>query len=260
LDENGMSAPLTASDEGGCGQSPGGIQYPAIQFKTFHTVPGSVPTISMYLDEYDPRGSGPYPALILVHGGGWAIGCRWSVNADAIAFARDSTDPIVTLAQNFIVFAIDYREACDPNDPNVPSAFTYLCGWNYLRKDVDTGRQAAVQDVLDAVSWVRLTYPGLPNRPAWNGRVAVVGGSSGGNISTIASAVGSGNTRPDAVAGFSSAWEFSALQSPYSGYGCDAPYSGDSERCWIGHAAGGYSEGGVNRYLGCALNVEVPTA
>jgi hypothetical protein len=251
VDENGIATSVSTSGQGGCQTQPSGISYPAQQFTTFRRVPGGQ-QYPVYLDEYDPipiNNPAAYPALILVHGGGWAKGCRWSDSADAITFARNT--PTVMLAQHFIVFAIDYRKACDANDP-ANGDFAYLCGWTWPTTDVDTGQVAAVQDVLSAVHWVRTVYPTLGHFN-WNGKIALVGGSSGGHISTIASALGSdlNQNRPDVVAGFSSHWEMRAMDQ--GGWGCNAPFSNDYQQCWIGTQSGGYWEGGENPYLGCGL-------
>src|SRR2546422_11513156 len=64
-----------------------------------YSVPDSVPLL---LDVYEPSGGGPFPAIVLVHGGGWKSGSRTVVADEAATLAR----------AGFVVFDIDYRLAC----------------------------------------------------------------------------------------------------------------------------------------------------
>ncbi len=149
-----------------------------------------LPKVTLRLDVYEPAGRGSHPALVIVHGGGWKSGCKSDVSSEAARAAR----------VGFVVFAIDYRLACDPADPRGidPS----LCGY--------TGR-APVADVLAAVSWVRAngrSYAAIPTR------IAALGFSSGGNLVYMAGATGvAGGSAPDAEAGWSGSTELGFLRS-----------------------------------------------
>src|SRR5262249_601620 len=90
------------------------------------------------LDEFDLANAGPLtkaPALVILHGGGWATGCRWSIDAKAATLA--GSNPSVVLPQNFITFSIDYRLSCNPLDPGIPanSPIKPLCGWDFDHPD-----------------------------------------------------------------------------------------------------------------------------
>ncbi len=55
----------------------------------------------LLLDAYIPSGPGPFPAVLVVHGGGWRSGSRRQLSLHAGAFAR----------AGMAAFAIDYRLA-----------------------------------------------------------------------------------------------------------------------------------------------------
>ncbi|MDB6153628.1 MAG: alpha/beta hydrolase [Chthoniobacteraceae bacterium] len=100
---------------------------------------------------YQPKGDGPFPVILYVHGGGWVIG-------DIEAY--DASPRALCNATGAVVFSVDYRLAPEYKFP------------------------AAHEDVFGAYQWL------FDNAGRWKGdskRIAVVGESAGGNL---AAAVG----------------------------------------------------------------------
>jgi acetyl esterase len=149
------------------------------------------------LDVYLPSGSGPFPGLVIVHGGGFRAGGKgpcdhncWSAEGERAA------------GSGFAAFVIDYRLACSPN--NVPAGVTSrdLCGYHWERSRL----HAAVKDVHSAIAWVRA------NAAAYDvdaHSVGVLGGSAGGNLAAMAGVTDDqtlyGRGKADAVAVWSPA-------------------------------------------------------
>ena len=125
--------------------------------------PGGVP---LTLDAYVPDGRGPFPAVIVVHGGGWEAGSKRSYEKPLL--------PALTEA-GFAWFTINYRLAPHHKFP------------------------AAVEDVEAAIRWVKRnarTYKVDPRR------VALMGESAGGHLAAMAAVRGRGETRVAAVVDF----------------------------------------------------------
>lgn len=147
-----------------------------------YAAPGGV---SLTLDVYEPSGAGPFPALMLIHGGAFRSGTKedWaSVAGKAVR-------------SGFVAVAINYRMACDPASPPAgvdPS----LCGYHAT---------TPVDDTLAAIGWVRANGSAYKADP---GRVGALGGSAGGNLALMAGVVGAGAERPDAMASWSGDAEF----------------------------------------------------
>jgi acetyl esterase len=126
------------------------------------------------LDVYLPPGPGPFPGLVIVHGGAFRTGGKgpcekncWNTEGERAAGA------------GFAAFVIDYRLTCSKY--NVPIGVTSpdLCGYRWERPVV----HAAVKDVHRAVEWVRA------NAATYNvdaSSVGVLGGSAGGNLAAMA--------------------------------------------------------------------------
>jgi len=81
--------------------------------------------VALLGDLYAPEGSGPFPALVAVHGGGWQQGTRESYR---------HWGPYLATA-GYALFAVDYR-LCKPNQKTYPeavhdirAAVQYLRGW-----------------------------------------------------------------------------------------------------------------------------------
>jgi dipeptidyl aminopeptidase/acylaminoacyl peptidase len=119
-----------------------------------YAAPGGV---SQKLDAYLPPGSGPFPAVIAIHGGGWHAG-------DKSAWAQES----VRLATaGFATFSINYRLA-----PTYP--------W-----------PAQIEDVQAAVIWLRghaATYRVRQDR------IGAIGSSAGAHLAQMLAVRGSGST------------------------------------------------------------------
>lgn len=168
------------------------------------------------LDVYLPPGSGPFPGLVIVHGGGFRSGGKgpcatncWHLEGQR---AADS---------GFAAFVIDYRLTCAKN--NVPAGVTSpdLCGYRWKTPEL----HAAVKDVHDAIAWVRAnadTY-GVDASS-----VGVLGGSAGGNLAAMAGTTDDadlyGPGKADAVAVWSPA--LFAEDPPFAG---DKRYIGCSQ-------------------------------
>jgi acetyl esterase/lipase len=145
----------------------------------------------LHLDEYDPQlpAMDSFPALLLVHGGGWVGGCRSNNDNMALELAQ----------AGFVVFNMDYRLACK-------SLPIYLCGYSFPTQP---------EDVQTAMHWVRAN---ASTYAAWNGKVAAVGTSAGGNLVYLAGDTGnSGDTKPDVMAALSGPAELGFTN-------CTAPY------------------------------------
>ena len=98
---------------------------------------------------YTPEGSGPFPILVFMHGGGWVIG------------SLDTCDKICRFLANrvgCIVISVDYRLAPKHKFP------------------------AAVEDAYSAVQWVAENATRINGDP---NRIAVGGASAGGNLAAV---------------------------------------------------------------------------
>ncbi|MFZ3341163.1 MAG: alpha/beta hydrolase, partial [Terriglobales bacterium] len=118
---------------------------------------------SLQLDAHIPAGHGPFPAVIIVHGGAWVTGDR-----------KRSVAPLFQPLSNagFAWFSISYRLANVIDSKTIPTiaASAALLG-------------GAVDDVRSAVAYVRThaaEYNIDPNR------IALVGESAGAQLSAVA--------------------------------------------------------------------------
>jgi acetyl esterase/lipase len=114
---------------------------------------------------YTPTGTGPFPAVVYFHGGGWVIGSRQVYDLGARALAKEA---------QVVVVSVDYRLAPEHKFPT------------------------AWEDALATYKWV------ATNVGRWRGdprRLALAGEGAGGNlaISTAISTANAGLTRPKAV-------------------------------------------------------------
>ncbi len=124
---------------------------------------------ALQLDLYAPAapGGGPFPGVIVIHGGGWANGNRQSFRAMAQRLAT----------QGFVAATIDYRLSGEAQFP------------------------AAVEDCKAAVRWMRANATRLRVDP---GRIGAVGGSAGGHLAAMVALTGDaelfegGGGHPDA--------------------------------------------------------------
>jgi acetyl esterase/lipase len=126
----------------------------------FETRPGVTyathDSVALAGDLYLPKGAGPYPALVGVHGGGWVQGVRGQFQHWGKYLA----------ARGVALFAISYRLA-KPGQKTFPHA---------------------VQDVLAGIQFVRGNAKDFNIVPD---RIGVFGQSAGGNIGALAALAGS---------------------------------------------------------------------
>jgi acetyl esterase/lipase len=111
----------------------------------------------LLLDAFVPEGTGPFPALIAIHGGGWALRDKtdWDNSCRELAMA------------GFACFTIDYRLA--PAHPY----------------------PAAVDDARAAVQWVRDHAAEYSVDPS---RLGAIGGSAGAHLAAMVGYMGKGST------------------------------------------------------------------
>jgi acetyl esterase/lipase len=114
-------------------------------------------SVALAGDLYLPKGAGPFPALVGVHGGGWVQGVRGQFQHWGRYLA----------ARGVALFAISYRLA-KPGQKTFPHA---------------------VQDVLAAIQFVRGNAKEFNLAPD---RVGVFGHSAGGNLGALAALAGRG--------------------------------------------------------------------
>ncbi len=126
---------------------------------TNRTIPGPLGDIPIRV--YTPEGTGPFPALVYFHGGGWVAG------------DLEMVDPSCTMLTNrvgAVVVSVDYRLAPEHKFP------------------------APLTDCYSATQWVSDNAAELNVDPR---RIAVGGDSSGGNLAAAVSVVARDNGTPD---------------------------------------------------------------
>lgn len=125
--------------------------------------PGGVP---LTLDAWVPAGKGPFPAVIVVHGGGWENGAKRSYEKPLLPVLTD---------EGFAWFTINYRLAPQYKYP------------------------AAVEDVEAAVRWVRRHAKEYKVNAK---RIALAGESAGGHLVAMVGVRPAKDTRVQAVVDF----------------------------------------------------------
>ena len=119
------------------------------------------------LDANVPDGTGPFPVVIAIHGGGWCLAIK-AANGDFAPALKALT------ANHFTWFSIDYRLAPTNRWP------------------------ACFDDVQAAIRWVKAhaaEYKGDPNQ------IALLGYSAGGHLACLAATLAQPDTRVQAVVG-----------------------------------------------------------
>jgi acetyl esterase len=140
----------------------------------YRTVDG----ITLDLDAYAPDSPGPFPVLLIVHGGGWRFGSRITFDGVAARFA----------AAGYVAFSADYRLS--------PPGGT----WHAT---------APVDDLKAAMLWIRANASAYGGDPT---RVGAVGGSSGGNLVQMLATTGTPEAdRPDAIVSLSGPSDLPAM-------------------------------------------------
>jgi acetyl esterase/lipase len=126
---------------------------------------------SLKLDAFVPDGDGPFPAVILIHGGGWDSGDKAGGSHRELIAPME--DPLSQAG--FAWFSINYRLA--PKHP-FPACF---------------------DDVETAIRWVRAHATAYHLDPD---RIAISGESAGGHLAALAAVRADKDTRVDAVVDF----------------------------------------------------------
>lgn len=119
---------------------------------------------SLYFDAAIPDGPGPFPAAIIVHGGGW-------VRGDRLTEVQPLFAPLTKAG--FAWFSIDYRLSSD---------------WTQFG--------AAIEDVANAVHFVKSHAAQYRVDPD---RIALIGESAGGQLAAMAALNASSQNRVSAV-------------------------------------------------------------
>jgi acetyl esterase len=140
-------------------QEPKGEWNPDLEF-------GRAGGVVLTLDAWVPEGKGPFPAVIVVHGGGWEAG-------DKQTYVPPLFDPLKK--SGFTWFTINYRLA--PKNPF----------------------PACVDDTFTAIRWVRANAARFKTDPS---RIALMGESAGGHIVAYCGVKGKGATKVAAVVDF----------------------------------------------------------
>lgn len=149
----------------------GGACQPSAVISERNVVYGTVEGKPLRLDLYRPRAPAatPRPAVLFVHGGGWAAGDKRDFGGAAAALAK----------QGYVAFSVNYRLAAKGRNP-----------W-----------PAQLDDVQRAVRWVRsraAAYGVDPNR------IGAVGHSAGGHLVACLAARETRDNADPALAAFSS--------------------------------------------------------
>lgn len=132
---------------------------------------GNVGGVSLRLDAFVPDGPGPFPSVILVHGGGWNAGDKSGGRTKGYMAPMD--DPLSRAG--FAWFEINYRLAPKYTFP------------------------ACIDDVESAIRWVKAHAAQYHLDPA---RIAISGESAGGQLVDLAAARADESTRVAAVVSF----------------------------------------------------------
>ncbi|HVW21759.1 MAG TPA: alpha/beta hydrolase [Opitutaceae bacterium] len=132
--------------------------------------------VSLKLDACVPDGAGPFPAVILIHGGGWNSGDRTGGTRRALIAPME--DPLT--AAGYAWFSIDYRLVPHATWPD------------------------PLDDVNAAIRWVKAHAGEYRVDPS---RIAISGESAGGHLALIAAVTAAADTRPAAAVIFYGPWD-----------------------------------------------------
>lgn len=134
----------------------------------------------LLLDVNVPDGAGPFPVVILIHGGGWGSGDK--AGSDKPGNGADITPWFAPLSDaKFTWFSINYRLAPAHRWP------------------------ACLEDVKTAIRWVKANAATYKGDAA---QVALFGHSAGGQLACLAGLVADDATKVQAVVGFAPATDF----------------------------------------------------
>ena len=122
--------------------------------------------VSLTLDAWVPAGKGPFPTVIIVHGGGWEAGTKGT-------YVPPLFEPLKQAG--FAWFTINYRLAPANRFP------------------------ACIEDAEAAIRWVKAHAKEYKVDPS---RIALIGESAGGHIVSLVGVRGKGDTSVAAVVPF----------------------------------------------------------
>jgi len=159
---------------------------------------------------YQPSGQGPWPGVILVHGGGFRSGepetSEWNICKKA---ALDLVN------KGYLCVEITYRLAPNGLILNQPRTF------NGRTTGIAAGPNAD-QTIHDQMDDVRTAIHVLRNLPECDGRVFGIGGSAGGTHAIFAALTGTaGDDKLDAAVGLSGAYQFDDFLAGYNTFQSD---------------------------------------
>lgn len=132
---------------------------------------GTAAGVSLKLDAFVPDGPGPFPAVILVHGGGWSAGDK--SGGPQKGYMAPMHEPLS--AAGFAWFSINYRLGPQFHHP------------------------AQIEDVETAIRWVKKHAAEYHVDPQ---RLALSGESAGGHLAALAAVRADNATRVAAVVVF----------------------------------------------------------
>jgi acetyl esterase len=118
---------------------------------------------TLRFDASIPEGQGPFPAVVIVHGGAWVTGDR-----------RGSVEPLFKPLTNagYAWFSIDYRLAGNFDFSSIPSLLTSVGVMD-----------EAIEDVRQAVLFIRQNAAKYRIDPS---RIALLGESAGAHLASMA--------------------------------------------------------------------------
>jgi acetyl esterase/lipase/plastocyanin len=176
--------------------------------------------VHLKLDIFVPQGSGmtgPFPAMLMIHSGGWSDGSK--------ADLKNYPKQFVT--KGFVAYVMNFRQSCDPANPP-PNTPVETCGYQFPTQ---------LEDIRDSLTWVRENAPLHPEWKTMPDRVFAWGTSSGANL---AGSLGTGWNltggpdgtpgwdKPDAVISYSGAMDLFAGSGSFGQPGRIAQYLGCS--------------------------------
>jgi len=262
LDEDSIAA-IVALDPGAVDPNVA-ADCPPLESNTYPTVASNVlykslpEDHSIHLDVFAPpyeSDTTTYPAMVMVHGGGWLRGCKTNLQKEASIASGSNQDEVnYGLSQQFLVFNINYRLSCTPETAPFTLASEEngevdtnedLCGWTFATTDDDTDHDAldygaAIHDVEDAVAWAQAhaneycPSEGPAVASCWNGNVELVGNSAGGNLVYMASGrMGdvADDAQVQAVGAWSGALKLDYMDPPVDAWPCEDSQTWKADNC-----------------------------
>jgi acetyl esterase/lipase len=177
---------------------PDGAAQPEV-LRGVEYVPGG--SSQQIMDVYIPEGDGPFPGVVVIHGGGWTSG-------DTTNLAEESK---LLAEEGFVAFAVDYRKA---------PAFTF---------------PAQVEDMEATVRFIREHAEEFKVNPR---HLGALGGSAGGQLAALLGVEGEGPTdegsRVNVVVSWSGPMDFTEPPAARAASGQDRGVGRGPVRRYIG--------------------------